>query len=534
MRKWIAMLLTVTALWGVELASTAPDTNETYTESRKVFGYNLFNGAFTQNSRHRYNPEYLLNIGDVVNLQLWGAYEFSAALPVDTQGNIFIPRVGTVHLLGVSNAKLTETIEAKIKQVYTQSVFVYADLQNYQPVSVFVTGSVNKPGLYDGLSSDSVIQFIDKARGIDAEHGSYRHIRVLRRNETVATVDLYDFLLKGTMELFQFQMGDVVVVESISDYVEVLGDVKRPYRFELKEPMITLSQLAEAVLPNPTASNALITSWDEHNSKRIRLCTLAEAQACVIARGESVEFVPDHHSKTITVRIEGEHEGLQTVVVPRGTTLATLMESLELNDFSRIEALRLYRKSIAQTQKELLEAGLRDLESAALTTGSVATEEAVIRQQEAKLILNFVDRARQVQPKGQVVINEDTNLSKIVLEEEDTLYIPKRSNMIVVQGEVMLPGAQTYVEKLGLDDYIASCGGYNFRANRANVLIIRQNGRVLTCDDTAFGGRPPELQPGDAVLVLGKVDSKDLQIVKDITQIIYQIAVGAAVVIKAF
>ena len=177
-----------TSVFGVELSSMADtsvrDINSTFEEeSTKVFGYNLFNGSFSQSTQLRYNPEYLISIGDTINLKMWGAFEFESKAAVDSQGNVFIPKVGTVNLLGIRNDQLSQTIEKAVKSVFKKSVFIYADLASYQPVSIFVTGAVNQPGLYDGLSSDSVIQFIDKAKGIDAQSGSYRKIKVLRKNK---------------------------------------------------------------------------------------------------------------------------------------------------------------------------------------------------------------------------------------------------------------------------------------------------------------------------------------------------------------
>lgn len=526
------------ALFGVDISQ-----NATYEESnisamqssKQVFGYNLFNGSFSHSTQHRFNPNYLINIGDAIRINLWGAFDLNATLHVDSQGNIFIPKVGTVKLLGVKNENLSQLIQTRIKEVYKSNVYVYADLLNYQPVSIFVTGSVNKPGLYEGLSSDSVVQFIDKARGIDATYGSYRNIKILRNNALVKTVDLYNFLVTGKVELFQFQNGDVIVISPIKNYIEILGDVKRPYRYELKEATVSLQEVVTAVLPNPTASNVIVTSFDDRNNKHVALFKISENLALRIKAGEEVEFVPDHHADTITVSIEGEHHSLHSMVVKRGTTLQKVLEKITYTPFSQKEAMQLFRKSVAKTQKSLIEASLKDLESQALTTGSYTAEEAVIRQQEAKLILNFVERARKVEPKGQVVINKESNLSRIVLEDEDTIYIPKRSRMITIQGEVMLPGAQTYVKALSFEDYIASCGGYNFRANTENVLIIRQNGKVVSVDDDSwFGSNAPELYPGDSILVLGKVDSKVLQVVKDITQIVYQLAIGAAVVLRTY
>ena len=41
---------------------------------------------------------YILAIGDVVSVKLWGAYEFEKQLTIDSQGNIFLPKVGGYHM----------------------------------------------------------------------------------------------------------------------------------------------------------------------------------------------------------------------------------------------------------------------------------------------------------------------------------------------------------------------------------------------------------------------------------------------------
>jgi len=536
MKKTVLILILLCInLFAVEIdvSSTLKDTNDTLaTQDTKVFGYRLFNGSFSHNKQYRYNPNYLVNIGDVVNIKLWGAFDFNASIPVDSQGNIFLPKVGTVHIAGLRNDKLSQTLQKKIKKVFRRNVYVYADLGNYQPVSVFVTGAVNKPGLYEGLSSDSIIQFLDKARGIESSSGSYRHITVLRENKPIKTFDLYTFLQNGKMDVFQFRMGDVINVQSIKNYVEVVGDVKRPYRYELKNPTVKLKTVLNAVIPNPTATNFTVTKWNEDNEQSVHIYSIKAHSDFIIHSGEAIEFLPDHNAKSIAIKISGEHLGLHNLVVPKGTTLGEVFDKIRPSSLSDMNSFKLYRKSIAIEQKKLLDAQLNDLEAKTLTTGSMTTEEAIIRKQEAQLVLNFINRAKKVQLKGKVVINKDTNLSLITLEDQDEIYIPKKSHMVIVQGEVMLPGAQSYVKKMSFDDYINSCGGYSFRANKDSVLIIKKNGQVISYDaDSAFN-EEYKVEPGDDILVMGKVDSKYLQVVKDITQIVYQIAVGAAVVLR--
>ncbi len=517
----------------IDVTSQIKDSNETLNlKDEKVFGYRLFNGSFSHNKQYRYNPNYLVNIGDVVNIKLWGAFDFNASIPVDSQGNIFLPKVGTVHLAGLRNDKLSQTLQQTIKKVFKRNVYVYADLGNYQPVSVFVTGAVNKPGLYEGLSSDSIVQFLDKARGVESISGSYRHISVLRENEIIKDFDLYTFLQNGKMEIFQFKMGDVINVKNIKNYIEINGDVKRPYRFELKEESATLKEVLSAVIPNPTATNFTVTKWNEDNEQFVEIYSIKNNENFKLHSGESIEFLPDHNVKSIAIKISGEHLGLHNLVVPKGTTLAELMEQVKPSKLSDMDSFKLYRKSIALEQKKLLNSQLDDLEAKTLTTGSMTTEEAIIRKQEAQLVLNFIDRARKVELKGRVIINKDSNLSQILLEDKDEIYIPKTSHMIIVQGEVMLPGAQSYVKDMSFDDYINSCGGFTYRADDENILIIKKSGIVLSYDPTSMFGDDYIVKPGDDIMILGKVDSKYLQVIKDITQIVYQIAVGAAVVLR--
>ncbi len=536
-RKLLLTLIFTTTIFGVELSditNTTVENNQNYINNGqlKVFGYNLFNGNFSKNTQHRYNPEYLISIGDTINIKMWGAFEFETKTTVDSQGNIFIPKVGTLKVLGIRNDQLNSNVQKSVKKVFKKSVFIYADLQSYQPVSIFVTGAVNKPGLYDGLSSDSIIQFIDKAKGIDTVSGSYRNIKILRANKEVYNVDLYKFLLNGSLKLFQFHTGDVIIVESIKKYIEINGDVKRPYRFELLDDYIEVKDILNAVLPNPTLTNFTVTKYTKNNQQSISIYPIKNNLNMKIYSGESINFIPDHNSNNIEIQISGEHSNIHSLVVKKGISLQEVFNTISLTPMSEASSFQLYRKSIANEQKKLLEAQLNDLETKTLTTGSFTAEEATIRKQESELVMNFIKRAKEIEPKGQVIINNDTNLSQIILEDGDNIFIPKRSYMVVVQGEVMLPGAQTYVSDMSFDDYIKSCGGFSFRANDEKVLIISKNGNVNTYDASAIFRDDYKINPGDSILVLGKVDTKYLQVVKDITQIVYQLAIGASVVLK--
>ncbi|WP_096021293.1 polysaccharide biosynthesis/export family protein [Campylobacter lanienae] len=510
--------------------TTSPDLNQsiyTNTTTQSVFGENLFNGNFTMVSQHIYNPDYILAIGDVVNVKLWGAYEFEQQLTIDSQGNIFLPKVGVIRLLGVKNSNLVTTISKSVKRVFKENVHVYADMGIYQNVSIFVTGNVNKPGLYQGLSSDSLIQFIDKAGGINPQYGSFRNITVVRNNQPYKSIDLYDFMVDGKIEMFALKNGDVILVGSVGAYMSASGEVLRSYRFEAKDGTMSLKELSRLAGIKPVVTQAIVRSHADNSQIQINSYPLAEFDSVSLRAGDAVEFMTDHSAREVRVNIDGEHSGSRAIVMPKGATLGDLMDKIGFNPQSNIDALQLFRKSVAKMQKNLIESHLRELESIALTTSSDTTQEAQIRATEAKAILDFIERARMVEPKGQVVISNKDDIYQIVLQEDDTIYIPTKDNIVIVQGEVSMPGAFTHVADSDIEDYIKMAGDLSSRADSSRVILVSANGKAGKF--RASSGE--NVYPGDSILVLPKVETKMLQATSILTQILYQLAIAAKVVI---
>jgi protein involved in polysaccharide export with SLBB domain len=495
----------------------------------KIFGKNLFNGEFSKSSQHRYNPDYLLNISDTINLKLWGAVDLDMKLTIDEQGNIFVPKVGAIKLLGVKNKDLSKNIKKTLKKTYKNNVYIYANLDNFQPVSVFVSGGAVKPGLYEGLSSDSILQFIDKAKGI-ATNGSFRNISIIRNNNIISNVDLYQYLLNGKLDLLQFKTGDIVNIEYLKGYITVDGDIQKPLKIETNG-YLTINTIAKLVQPYTEASDIIVSKFDIKNEKTLKMYSINDRDVKIEAN-QHVKFVSNNNTKTIEIKIDGEHNGLNTTVVKKGTTLKELISTLNFSELSSKENINLYRKSVAKLQKELIDASLQELESSVLKTGSRTTEESTIRVEESSSVLNFIERAKKVEPKGRVVLNKNSDYSQIVLEDEDKIYIPKKNHVVTVQGEVKIPSSLSYVKNMSLEKYINQCGGLSSRADEDNILVIRQDGSVTTYDDSVFSNQVISISPGDSILILGKLDSKSIPIIKSITQILYQIAVGAGVLVR--
>ncbi|CAM2956758.1 polysaccharide biosynthesis/export family protein [Helicobacter burdigaliensis] len=498
-----------------------------------IFGAHLFNGNFTKASQSLYNPDYKIAVGDRINFRMWGAVNFNQELMVDSQGNVFIPNVGAINILGVRNGDLVKVLKRGVSKIYKNNVFIYADMNVYQNVSVFVTGNVNKPGLYQGLSSDSVVQYIDKAGGINLDYGSFRDIEILRNNKAILQIDLYNFLLSGQIKLFPFRNGDVILVKNLQSYAYVSGDVQKPFRFELKDDIKTLQDLAIVAGAKPTTTHATIRSYNANRSIEVASYESEEFANIPIKAGDEVEFRPDYNAKKIAIRIEGEHSGLHSLVVKKGTTLAEVIAKIKPNDQSNMDAIQVFRKSVATTQKKLIQAQLKELETLALTSSSVTPQEATMRSAHSKMVLEFIERAKNIEPKGQIVIENKLAYHNTILEEGDIINIPAKSNLVLVQGEVALPGAFVYEEGKSLQYYINLAGDFTERANKKRILLIRANGKAERYNGSWYAlSSTPGLKPGDSLLILPAIETgRGLQITSVLTQILYQIAIATKVVL---
>ncbi|WP_081870044.1 polysaccharide biosynthesis/export family protein [Endozoicomonas numazuensis] len=539
-----AALMLSMAASATSLATTAiPKSSDTETAGpelvenvtqRPVFGQNLFAG-FKQAEFKGFNPEYTLAIGDRVTLQMWGAYEVSVELTVDAQGNVFIPQVGPVQLQGVANKDLNKVIEKKVRSVYQKNVNLYASLNAAEPVKLFVTGFVKSPGLYGGFSSDSILAFLAKAGGIRPESGSYLNVELKRNGETRATFNLYEFLLSGSIEQVQLGDGDTLVVKTRQGVAAFDGLVENPVQIEFADGQTSLRSALDmvGVLPEATHVRIARNQMAKRNVEYLPITATAEVQ---LQSGDEVTVVSDKMPGTISVSVEGEHNGQAIYILPYGSTIKDLMSRLTPNDRSNMEAMQLFRESVAKRQKGMLEVQLQQLEQAALSARSKSIGEANLRKADAESILQFVERARKAEPRGQVLLGQNETRLDVLLKDQDKIVIPNKTVLIQIYGEVMFPNAMVFDNGKTINDYVSAAGGYSQKADQSRVLILHRDGTISRIEykDGWFssGLAQYDVKPGDEILVMPQADEKTMQYTSDIMQVIYQVAMSTAVVLS--
>jgi protein involved in polysaccharide export with SLBB domain len=491
----------------------------------EVFGTQLFTGNFAQPGVIQFNPDYLIAIGDQIQLRLWGGYTFDSVLTVDPQGNLFLPQVGPVKVLGVRNRELQSLIESTVRQVFRANVSSYASLAAAHPVRVFVGGFVKRPGLYNGSSMDSLLHYLDQAGGIDPDRGSFLNVQVKRGKQTRTTLSLYDFLLQGRIPLIQLADADVIFVSPRQNTVVVAGKVANAKRFEFQNNALTVAELSQLARPSTAVTHVRIVR-NKGVIKDIEYYALAKANDIPIHNGDIIEFVADKKPGTITVRVEGEHQSPQEYVLPYGAQIGEVIQKIKFSPRSDVKNIQLYRQSVQERQKAQLETSLRQLEASVLTARSSTAEEAQLRKEEAALILQWVERAKQITPNGQVLISQAENRDGLLLENGDLIKVPSLDGLVLVSGEVLFPNTIAYDEALDLEDYLNLAGGYTQNADNSRIIILHRDGSF---DDDPSDS---DLHAGDTIMVMPKVDVKSYQVWKELTQIIFQIAVAASMLLK--
>lgn len=494
------------------------------------FGANLFRGKFAQTPFTGFNPDYQMNIGDQIAVRMWGAVEFDQLLTVDAQGNIFLPRVGPVNVIGIRNDELQSVIQKQIRKVFKRNVNSYTSLATNQQVKVFVTGFVTNPGLYPGLNTDSILSYLDKAGGIDPKRGSYRQVKILRGDRVVHKQDLYLFILKGQSPMHQFQDGDVVLVEQRMPMVHIVGHVQNPAQYELYENVKNLSYYLEFARPLDSATHIRIFQ-SRDGDRKFAYYPLKEIESLTLKKGDIIELISEKTLKNIAVRIEGENLGKKELILNPGTKLEDIISHIEYTKIADPKHIQLFRRSVKEAQAKRLHQSLAMLERSILSAAPSSREEAELRSREADMITKMIERAKALEPQGQVVLSQGDDRFQLTLEPGDIVHIPRISDVVMVHGEVLFPNAVAFQQGLDLEDYIEKAGGFSERANDDDIIILHKDGSFSVASIGWFGSSET-INPGDEIFVIPEVDTKTLQLSKDIAQILYQIAVTTKVVLS--
>ncbi len=202
--------------------------------SLRQFGYDVFQSgsAPTGVRAGAIGDDYVLGIGDEIEVSFRGATNASETVRVDRDGRIVVGALRPVQAAGRSLGSVRAEL-ASLTRSTLLATDVYVSVGEVRAISVFVGGEVERPGQVSLTSLSDIASAIARAGGV-RRSGSLRQVRIVRAGGGSISVDLYGLLGIGAPSNVRLRDGDRIIVPVIGPTVAVAGAVARPGIYELR------------------------------------------------------------------------------------------------------------------------------------------------------------------------------------------------------------------------------------------------------------------------------------------------------------
>ncbi|WP_158678127.1 SLBB domain-containing protein [Pseudoalteromonas sp. T1lg23B] len=300
----------------------------------KLFGYDLFEKKNVEQGANLVMQaapgNYPINVGDYLIVSFYGKLNITHEVQVSGDGQLLVPGLSPVNVLGLTLNEAKSLILSKVKQevIGGEAIITTGELQ---PISITIAGEVKKPGIYTLPALTSITQALNYADGI-TELGSLRNIQQKRKGEQVSNLDLYDLLLTGDNSADTIlRNGDVVFVPSIEKRVTVDGAINRPAIYELKsgEHLQDLLKIGGGISARGSKENITILRFTQQNRKTVVSVDISQKGDAALHDGDEIKIpaVSSELEKAVTLIGAVTHPGPRQW--SKGLKLSKILTSLK-------------------------------------------------------------------------------------------------------------------------------------------------------------------------------------------------------------
>ena len=441
-----------------------------------------------------------------------------------------------------------------------------------------IAGNVKRPAIYELDDETRLLQLIDMAEGLTntAFKGRFQMQRTENHKlRTLLEGDLLD-LEENNEKDFLLKDGDLVKVFSVieaNNTVLLSGAVVNDGEFAIVPGK---TKIKDIILKS---GGVLYYSSDEAELTRVTVTQSGPVTELInIDISKALNDDPEHNIpleindylfvRTVpewnlyqTASISGEVKYPGNYTIQNGELLSSLIERsggytdgayLRGTVFTRERVKVIQQQSLVQ-MADRLERELFAESSVAIST-AISSEEIAAKKAEITSKKEFIGALKKIKATGRMTIRlAHLRVLKgsefdIELEEGDRLHIPKKNSVVNVLGAVMSRGSFVYTNKLDYKDFINLAGGFTKYADKKSVYVLKVDGTAMHLSrgllswsdsknrwDVAGFEEIQAIEPGDSIVVPEKFERIAwLRQIKDLTQILYQIAVSAAVIVDIY
>jgi len=425
-----------------------------------------------------------------------------------------------------------------------------------------ISGDVRRPGIYEVNDEVRITDLIAMAGGFatTAFRGRVAMQRIVdHRFRDFFEGDLAD-IQADSLKNFTLRDGDLVQAFPIIDKnsaANVAGAVTYPGKFGVTPGQTTLADVIKL------AGGLMDYASNEAELTRVHLSTAGvqtqrfnvdltgirngiDTKPLLLEPNDHimVRQIPDWKLYTM-VKIGGEVKYPGVYPVKRGEKLSSVLERAGgFTDKAFPRGVLFIRESARVQQQKNLEEIAQRMEKQLLVEGSakmqttLSAEETVAAKAEMEARAKFVETLKGLKAQGRVYIRLKSVRSlkgsdyDIEMEDDDSITIPAKSSVVNVAGAVMSQGSYVYSSS-GYKSYINMAGGFADYSRPGKTFLLKADGSARKAKCCMFFST--NVEPGDTVVVPERFDRIAwLREIRDISQILVNVALMAGVVIKVF
>lgn len=413
---------------------------------KKIFGASLFQNdklSFEPNMRIATPKNYQIGPDDELDIHIFGDVLDNFKVTVSPEGTVKILNLSPIYVNGLSIDVASERIISRLRQLYQglnkpgSGSSAQVTLSGVRSIRVTLTGEINFPGSYTVSSLATVFNALYMAGGPN-RNGSFRNIRVIRDNKVIRTLDLYDFLLRADQkDNIRLNDQDIIRVGDYENRVELIGEVKRPYIYELTKTESFKDLLRYAGGFTEKAYTYTIN---------VRRNTSREIKLLNISQDEVETFLPNNGDSF---------------------TVGTIIERYE----NRVEV----QGAVFRPGNYAIEAGLTTIKELIKKTEGLREDAFLNRATLTRRKENYDPEVLSID-LGKILRGEAAD---IPLQREDVLQVYSISNLrekrsVNIVGEVNAPGEFDFKEGMKVADLILQAKGLKESASYAHLELARR------------------------------------------------------------
>lgn len=241
-----------------------------------------------------------------------------------------------------------------------------------------------------------------------------------------------------------------------------------------------------------------------------------------------------------TIKLYGNINYPGEYPIENGETLSDVLKRAGgFTDNAYLEGAVFTRDELKERQREAMDRQIKELEQRILYMATQPTEagqNSADKTQLVNLLASLKEEIQKTKFVGRLSLRLSGDLNRfkgsssdILLKNGDALYVPEREDSVMVQGQVLNPNTVIYNSELILSDYLEKAGGLKESADSRNIFIVHANGEAEGYKSSYLLGGSTSIGPGDVIVVPMYISTySGIQLAKDITAILYQLAVSVA------